>query len=304
MGNQRSPKRRRAHNKSQKENYYPTTQQENDSKSKDIPWWFRFFIFALIFVVFGALVVLAKELNPPELPMLTDTSTYTQSPTLTLTFTSTNISTYTNTATAINTSTDIPPIPTIDINYEGILNITIVRTRLICGSQSPIPYALIELLPEGGEYPYIYETQTGPNDKKQKLLVQNQTIIIKVENKKPVTLRIKSNTHILSSKWDWEGDINIPLSGIICPQSTNTQKPSETNPDIITVSYTPTGSVTVTPTTITPKPTTITPAPTTITPAPPSAKQCSDGIDNDGDNLVDYPADPQCTDANDNKEKN
>jgi hypothetical protein len=30
--------------------------------------------------------------------------------------------------------------------------------------------------------------------------------------------------------------------------------------------------------------------------------QCSDGIDNDGDSLIDFPADPGCTDANDNDE--
>jgi len=32
------------------------------------------------------------------------------------------------------------------------------------------------------------------------------------------------------------------------------------------------------------------------------AAQCSDGIDNDGDGLTDFPADPGCTDANDNNE--
>ena len=30
--------------------------------------------------------------------------------------------------------------------------------------------------------------------------------------------------------------------------------------------------------------------------------QCSDGIDNDGDNLIDFPADPGCADANDDDE--
>ncbi len=34
------------------------------------------------------------------------------------------------------------------------------------------------------------------------------------------------------------------------------------------------------------------------------APQCSDGIDNDGDGLTDYPADPGCADANDNDEFN
>jgi hypothetical protein len=39
-------------------------------------------------------------------------------------------------------------------------------------------------------------------------------------------------------------------------------------------------------------------------PPPPPAPQCSDGIDNDGDTLIDFPADPGCTDANDNDETN
>ncbi len=38
--------------------------------------------------------------------------------------------------------------------------------------------------------------------------------------------------------------------------------------------------------------------------APPPAAQCSDGIDNDGDGLTDFPADPGCADANDNDEFN
>ena len=37
------------------------------------------------------------------------------------------------------------------------------------------------------------------------------------------------------------------------------------------------------------------------TPPPPLA-QCEDGIDNDGDNLIDFPADPGCTSTNDNDE--
>ncbi|MGQ0536534.1 MAG: choice-of-anchor L domain-containing protein [Methanobacteriota archaeon] len=37
---------------------------------------------------------------------------------------------------------------------------------------------------------------------------------------------------------------------------------------------------------------------------PPPPAQCSDGFDNDGDNLTDYPADPGCTDANDPDEWN
>jgi hypothetical protein len=37
---------------------------------------------------------------------------------------------------------------------------------------------------------------------------------------------------------------------------------------------------------------------------PPPTPQCSDGIDNDGDGLIDYPADPGCTDALDNDETN
>jgi len=36
----------------------------------------------------------------------------------------------------------------------------------------------------------------------------------------------------------------------------------------------------------------------------PPAPQCSDGIDNDGDGLTDFPDDPGCTDANDNDETN
>jgi hypothetical protein len=37
-------------------------------------------------------------------------------------------------------------------------------------------------------------------------------------------------------------------------------------------------------------------------PPPPPAAQCADGVDNDSDGKVDYPADPGCTDASDNDE--
>ena len=46
------------------------------------------------------------------------------------------------------------------------------------------------------------------------------------------------------------------------------------------------------------------PAPVEVVPAPPPPPQCSDGIDNDGDGQIDYPADKGCTDANDNDEYN
>ncbi len=38
--------------------------------------------------------------------------------------------------------------------------------------------------------------------------------------------------------------------------------------------------------------------------SPPPSEQCSDGRDNDGDGLTDYPADPGCSSANDNDETN
>jgi IPT/TIG domain len=38
------------------------------------------------------------------------------------------------------------------------------------------------------------------------------------------------------------------------------------------------------------------------TSTPPPPPQCSDGIDNDSDGLIDFPADPQCTSATDNNE--
>ncbi len=38
------------------------------------------------------------------------------------------------------------------------------------------------------------------------------------------------------------------------------------------------------------------------TPPPPSTYECNDGIDNDGDGYIDYPADPGCTGATDNTE--
>jgi hypothetical protein len=39
-------------------------------------------------------------------------------------------------------------------------------------------------------------------------------------------------------------------------------------------------------------------------PPPPPAVQCADGVDNDADSLVDYPADPGCASATDNDETN
>jgi hypothetical protein len=41
-----------------------------------------------------------------------------------------------------------------------------------------------------------------------------------------------------------------------------------------------------------------------LPPPPPPAAQCADGIDNDGDSLVDYPADPGCINASDSDETN
>jgi len=40
----------------------------------------------------------------------------------------------------------------------------------------------------------------------------------------------------------------------------------------------------------------------TVTDVPPVVKQCGDGIDNDGDGLVDYPADPGCVNVADDDE--
>ena len=37
-------------------------------------------------------------------------------------------------------------------------------------------------------------------------------------------------------------------------------------------------------------------------PQPPTIPQCDDGIDNDGDNLIDFPADPGCSNRTDNSE--
>ena len=72
--------------------------------------------------------------------------------------------------------------------------------------------------------------------------------------------------------------------------STNTSTPSSTATTISLKTATPTLTETATPT------------PTSTIIPNPSLKECEDGIDNDGDNLIDYPADPQCTSRKDNKE--
>lgn len=41
-----------------------------------------------------------------------------------------------------------------------------------------------------------------------------------------------------------------------------------------------------------------------VTTAPPASPVCSDGLDNDGDGLIDFPIDPGCTDATDTDETN
>lgn len=46
------------------------------------------------------------------------------------------------------------------------------------------------------------------------------------------------------------------------------------------------------------------PPPVAVVPAPPPPPVCSDGIDNDGDGAIDFPADKGCTDANDMDEYN
>lgn len=46
------------------------------------------------------------------------------------------------------------------------------------------------------------------------------------------------------------------------------------------------------------------PPPVAVVPAPPPPPICSDGIDNDGDGAIDFPADKGCTDANDMDEYN
>jgi Divergent InlB B-repeat domain len=45
------------------------------------------------------------------------------------------------------------------------------------------------------------------------------------------------------------------------------------------------------------------PTPPPVPPPPPPVPQCSDGIDNDGDALIDYPSDPGCADALDSDER-
>ena len=90
--------------------------------------------------------------------------------------------------------------------------------------------------------------------------------------------------------------------------STPTPTPSATATTVSTSTNTPTPSSTATTislTMATPTPSgTATPTPTSTVIPNPNLKECEDGIDNDGDNLIDYPADPQCASSKDNKEKN
>ncbi|MBI2096885.1 MAG: hypothetical protein HYT40_01890, partial [Candidatus Sungbacteria bacterium] len=68
---------------------------------------------------------------------------------------------------------------------------------------------------------------------------------------------------------------------------------------IATASTTPAGPYTIT---VTGSPLGKTAAFTLTVTATPPSPQCSDGIDNDGDTKIDFPADPGCTDATDNDE--
>ncbi len=77
--------------------------------------------------------------------------------------------------------------------------------------------------------------------------------------------------------------------------ATNTVTPTATA--TITETATPTATITPTATSTVPVET-ATPQPT-ATPPPP---QCSDGIDNDGDGTMDFPADASCTSSTDDKE--
>jgi hypothetical protein len=73
--------------------------------------------------------------------------------------------------------------------------------------------------------------------------------------------------------------------------------PAVTPRPIATPSPRPTAAITPTPTAVASPEPTPTPTPTPITPA-----ACSDTLDNDGDLLTDFPADPGCLSADDNDE--
>jgi neurofilament medium polypeptide (neurofilament 3) len=152
-------------------------------------------------------------------------------------------------------------------------------------------------------------------------------------------IRIKSAN---STIWEWTGRIFVPAKDDQCKktiQLTDTRKPTLTIPATTSIvsdpTLTPVIPITKTPTPIVPFTKTYTPAipftktytpiipptktytpivpptktytpvipPTkTYTPTPKNPKECQDGKDNDGDKLIDYPADPQCTGPTDNKE--
>ena len=80
-----------------------------------------------------------------------------------------------------------------------------------------------------------------------------------------------------------------------CPTGSPSPSPSPTGP-----SPTPTSCPTPTPTATA----TATATPTsTPTQSPPPRPECSDGVDNDGDGAIDFPADPGCGSANDDSEE-
>lgn len=85
--------------------------------------------------------------------------------------------------------------------------------------------------------------------------------------------------------------------------STTTPTPSRTATTVSTSTDTSTPSSTATTISLKTATPTATPTPTSTIIPNPNLKECEDGIDNDGDNLIDYPADPQCTSSKDNKEK-
>jgi hypothetical protein len=95
-----------------------------------------------------------------------------------------------------------------------------------------------------------------------------------------------------------------PVPPTATPTSTSTATPTRTSTPVPPTA-TPTATSTATATT-TPVPPTATPTPTRTATATPTKRtpQCSDGIDNDGDGKTDFPADPGCTDANDEDEGN
>jgi hypothetical protein len=222
----------------------------------------------------------------------------------------------------------IEPIPGSKLEVEA----KVIET--VCLSAATIEYSLVDMYIQGGVAPYKLTVINSESHSSGPYTIDNNLPArIKVYGGDYFTAQVVSD-----DGRDWTGKIELPAEDKFCqaaptslftdtpfptnteivvvfatdtpretsPQATNTHRPSRATPTVEVI-HPATNTNTVPPPqkTDTPEPpsqktnTPEPPPPPTPTPIIPNPRACEDGVDNDEDKLIDFPADPDCKKASD-----